>query len=144
MTEVLDGQTSLFDRDSWFGKMSPEHSAVTSTMTEVTSERSWKKLSAWQNQPLLFLDCRQSRSGQKQESLSEILGLSHGELTMLNIGESPNAAVESRLSQILEEDAPEKYSLSQTACQGILRRAEKRGKQLPEQLRKALETVANR
>jgi hypothetical protein len=32
--------------------------------------------------------------------------------------------------------------LSATACKGILRRAEKRGKQLPQQLERALQTVA--
>jgi len=61
---------------------------------------------------------------------------------MLNIGESPNAAVESHLPQILEVGVPEKYYLSQKACLGILRRASARGKQLPELLQKALERQA--
>lgn len=61
-----------------------------------------------------------------------------GECMMRNTGESPNAAVESRLSQILEETPQEKYSLSAKACQGILRRAERRGKDLPEPLKTAL------
>jgi hypothetical protein len=39
-------------------------------------------------------------------------------------------------------DHLKKYSLSARAAQGILRRAEKRGKTLPEALQKALETVA--
>jgi cytidylate kinase len=43
------------------------------------------------------------------------------------------------LSQILEANAPEKYYLSAKACEGILRRAERRGKQLPEILKIALE-----
>jgi hypothetical protein len=43
------------------------------------------------------------------------------------------------LSQILEVNAPEKYHLSAKACEGILRRAERRGKQLPEMLKVALE-----
>jgi hypothetical protein len=58
---------------------------------------------------------------------------------MRNTGESPNDAVESTLSQILEANAPEKYYLSAKACEGIVRRAERRGKQLPEMLRIALE-----
>jgi hypothetical protein len=37
---------------------------------------------------------------------------------------------------------PQRYFLSATACRGILRRAEKRGKELPDQLRLALEAVA--
>ena len=65
-------------------------------------------------------------------------GLSLGELMMLNTGECPNAAVESRLSQILEDNPQEKYYLSAKACQGILRRAERRGKDLPETLKAVL------
>ena len=65
------------------------------------------------------------------------------ELSMLNIGESPNEGVESSLSQILQVGVPEKYYLSQKACQGILRRASARGKELPEVLRIALEQQAS-
>lgn len=61
-----------------------------------------------------------------------------GECMMRNTGESPNAAVGSRLSQILEATPQEKYSLSAKACQGILRRAERRGKDLPETLKAVL------
>jgi DNA (cytosine-5)-methyltransferase 1 len=39
-------------------------------------------------------------------------------------------------------DLPQRFSLSATACQGILRRAEKRGKKLPTRLQRALEAVA--
>ena len=46
------------------------------------------------------------------------------------------------LSQILEENAPERYSLSPKACAGILRRAERRGKELPPLLKAALEQQA--
>jgi hypothetical protein len=53
-------------------------------------------------------------------------------------------ADESLLSDILEiGDLPQKYYLSPVACEGILRRAEKRGKTLPIALQKALQaTVA--
>jgi hypothetical protein len=37
---------------------------------------------------------------------------------------------------------PQRYYLSAKACQGILRRAEKRGKALPDALKVALESVA--
>ena len=67
---------------------------------------------------------------------------SHGEFLTLNIGESPSVAVESTLSQILEVNVQEKYYLSQRACQGILRRAAARGKELPMVLKKALERQA--
>ena len=61
-----------------------------------------------------------------------------GECMTRNTGECPNAAVESRLSQILEETPQEKYRLSAKACEGILRRAERRGKKLPETLERVL------
>lgn len=61
-----------------------------------------------------------------------------GECMTRNTGESPNAAVVSRLSRILEETPQEKYCLSAKACQGILRRAERRGKDLPEALKTEL------
>tara|TARA_A100001515_G_scaffold142420_1_gene141193 strand:- start:338 stop:841 length:504 start_codon:yes stop_codon:yes gene_type:complete len=63
------------------------------------------------------------------------------EYLTLNILESPNAAVESSLSDILETDVSPKYYLSAKACRGILRRAEKRGKDLPESLEIALQEV---
>lgn len=61
-----------------------------------------------------------------------------GELTTRNTGEYPNAVVVSRLSQILEETPHPKYNLTAKACQGILRRAERRGKDLPKLLKQVL------
>ena len=61
-----------------------------------------------------------------------------GECMMRNTGEFPNVAVVSRLSQILEATPQAKYSLSAKACQGVLRRAERRGKDLPETLKAVL------
>jgi hypothetical protein len=56
-----------------------------------------------------------------------------------------NVADVCSLSQVLETGLiPQRFFLSEKACAGILRRAEKRGKRLPEQLQRALETVANR
>lgn len=57
---------------------------------------------------------------------------------MHSFGECPSVAAESRLSQILEEHPHPKYYLSAKACRGILNRAERRGKQLPEALKAAL------
>ena len=62
-----------------------------------------------------------------------------GEYTMLSFGVSPREENESRLSQILQDSAQPKYYLSAKACAGILNRAAKRGKELPEILKKALE-----
>ncbi|WP_435353010.1 DNA cytosine methyltransferase [Morganella morganii] len=65
--------------------------------------------------------------------------LSRGGSSMLNISESRSAAVVCSLSQVLEQTSvPQKYFLSTTACTGILRRAEKRGRQLPLLLKTAL------
>ena len=61
-----------------------------------------------------------------------------GELTTRNTGECPNAVVVSRLSQILEVNPLPKYNLTAKACQGILRRAERRGKDLPKRLKAVL------
>lgn len=62
----------------------------------------------------------------------------------LNVGEKPRIYNQTRLSDVLELDADSKYWLSAKACAGILRRAEKRGKELPKILRQALESqIAN-
>ena len=57
--------------------------------------------------------------------------------------ESPSEDAASSLSQILQAGVPDKYYLSPKACQGILRRASVRGKELPEILRLALERQAS-
>jgi hypothetical protein len=47
------------------------------------------------------------------------------------------------LSEVLEtQPLPQRFSLSAKACSGILRRAERRGKELPPMLKVALEQVA--
>lgn len=60
-------------------------------------------------------------------------------LESVNATEKPNRVVETRLTDILETNPDERYNLSSRACQGILMRASRRGKQLPEMLAKALE-----
>jgi hypothetical protein len=62
----------------------------------------------------------------------------------LNISEWHSAAAVCLLSDILEiGDLPQRYYLSAKACQGILRRAAKRNKELPAALRDALQLVAH-
>jgi hypothetical protein len=57
----------------------------------------------------------------------------------LNTSEWPSDAAVCSLSDTLETgDVPQRFFLSAKACQGILRRAEKRGKELPPSLRQAL------
>jgi len=66
---------------------------------------------------------------------------SRGEFWTLNGSEWPKGGGACSLSQILETSVPAKFYLSRRACKGILRRAEKRGKVLPQELRDALEAV---
>ena len=67
-----------------------------------------------------------------------------GASSTLNFGEFPNVAEESGLWQILEANVPQKYYLSARACAGVLRRAERRGKELPTILKTALEQQIER
>src|SRR5690606_20773816 len=68
---------------------------------------------------------------------------SHGAFWTLSSAEYHNDGVESSLSDVLlpAESIPPKYFLSPRACAGILRRAEKRGKELPPQLAQILRHV---
>lgn len=146
----MDGQVTWFDLGISFGRTLSEHSAATE---DETSTPCWKKLRVSQNQDFLYLDCRKSGNGQKQEPSTVMGGLSLGELTTLKTGEKPSetavqemlsvwgphsVAEESRLSQILEANPLPKYNLTAKACLGILRRAERRGKDLPERLKAVL------
>lgn len=119
---------------SLFGKTCPEHSAATK---EKISEPCWKSLPGWKNQRLQFLDLR-GANGSKPERSSAVGGAWLGDSSMLNIGEFPSVVSASLLSQILEVNAPQKYYLSARACQGILTRASRRGKALPDLLKTAL------
>ena len=134
-----EGQLSIFDLGLCSGKTSQEHSAATK---EKISEPFSKKQRESVKRPPLFLDLRKG-NGITKELSWEMGGPSLGEFSMHNFGESPKDVDESHLSQILEDNALEKYYLSETACRGILRRAETRGKELPEVLRKALEKQGN-
>ena len=62
----------------------------------------------------------------------------HGDCTMHNTGEWPSEEKECTLLQILDQNVPEKYYLSKKACDGILKRAEKQQKMLPDLLRETL------
>ena len=134
-----DGQVNLFDHDTWCGKTCQEHSAATAG---ATSRRSSRRSSASPSRKPPILKCLK-RAGQPGGGTTTVWaddGAWLGECMTRNTGESPNAAVESRLSQILEATPQAKYRLSAKACQGILRRAERRGKDLPPRLKAVLLT----
>ena len=127
---------SLFDLGIWSGKMCREPSQAENQKEQILRESS-KKSVVYRRSPYLYLDRRMGHGllpGLFWDRNSLLLG---GYWT-LNFGESPRDAEESSLSQILQDDPPRKYYLSKTACLGILRRAEARGKELPPQLRDAL------
>lgn len=68
---------------------------------------------------------------------------SPGRCWTLSISDWRNGASVCSLSQVLEAgEVPQRYYLTAKACKGILRRAEKRGKTLPEDLARALRAVA--
>ena len=151
MSAEMDGQVSIFDLDGWSGKMSLEHSVPTK---ERTSKPSSRKSSESQNPMPLMCLCLKKVSGEKPGNYTMKWedGVLPGEPTMLNIGEYPNGGKEylwsptlvggaqrkSCLTNILEQNPNPKYNLSQRACQGILDRAKRRGKKLPEMLAMAL------
>lgn len=76
--------------------------------------------------------------GTKPEQSQETDGLWRGDSWTVNISEWPSVESVSLLSSTLEVNAPERYYLSARACQGILTRASKRGKKLPDLLQTAL------
>jgi len=120
---------------SLFGRTYPEPFPAT---TEKTSGRFWKNLPALDNQTLPFLDLRGGADGARPVQSPETDGLWLGDSWTVNISEWPSAESVSLLSSTLEVNAPEKYYLSARACQGILTRASRRGKKLPELLQTAL------
>lgn len=88
-----------------------------------------------------------STGGETAESYraSRALTASHGECLTLSSSEYPSVGVACSLSDVLETgDLPPQYYLSARACEGILRRAEKRGKALPQALQQALQMAAQR
>ena len=134
-----DNQMSIFDQDLWFGKMCQAHCPQT---TEKILEPSLSKPPESQTITPLFLDCRTGSHGLTPEPLWETDGLSLGAYTTHSFGASPRDARDSALSQILEDRPHPRYYLSARACQGVLNRAQKRGKDLPPILKEALERQA--
>ena len=116
------------------GKTSPESSQQRTTPSDVFWAH-WPEASALSN--------RQGSDGQTLVMCVARKGKSVGASSMPNTLEWPNDAAVFSLSQTLETGSlPPRFYLSSRACAGILRRAQKRGKELPPMLREALEMVA--
>ena len=138
-------QMSIYDwlnQDSWCGKTSQEPLAPTKARTSRPSSR--KSLRS-RSQTRRMCLCLQTQSGGVQDAsmMTWADGPLLGGYTMLSSGESPKEENVSLLSQILQDSAQPKYYLSARACLGILNRASKRGKELPEILKTALENQIN-
>ena len=139
MQEIMDGQVGLFDLDTWSGRTSLERSAAESQKAR-TSQPSSKKSSKSQSQTPMCVCVYQTEDGAKPgvTTLRMVNGALLGEFTTRSFGEFPSEENASRLSQILEASPPQTYFLSAKACQGILTRANRRGKKLPPELEAAL------
>ena len=113
-------QESITGLDGWYGRTSQAPSQALTGETSDESSMNWQTWGRWS---------------------------SSGECWMLRTSESLKDDDESSLSlaSILEpaSESLVPYYLSQKAAQGILRRADVRGKTLPERLRKALEKVSH-
>ena len=123
-----------FIQTTLFGKTCPEHSVAIAGETFPPSLKNCVDFATQEPE----LQCP-LKSGERQITFAMEDGQSPTVYSMHSFGECPSVAVESRLSWILEGTPHPKYFLSAKACEGILRRAEKRGKKLPEMLREVLE-----
>ena len=116
-----------------------------SLMHSPLQRMSKQKQSSWRMSPDFYQVTKDAIS--ESSSLvwpTQGIATSNGAFLTRNSSEFPNDAAESSLSQILQESVSPKYSLSVKAAEGIIRRAERRGKTLPEGLKKALLSVVHK
>ena len=165
-------QLNLLDHVGWSGKTSLEPLVRENRKGRTSKESSPKSLGLSNLMPLMCLCLTKDGHRQDASTMTWEDGLWPGAPTMpntseslrdaegllwlpisqdsrhqklyltLNIGEKPRHKNQQKLSEILDENPNEKYSLSPKACLGILKRAQKRGKELPVPLREALESQA--
>ena len=153
MTDSTVEQMSLFAQDTVYGRMSQ---GLIPQTKGATSKQSSRSLSASQSRKAPMCLCLTVDGHTRAFSWQKMdVGALRGEPMTCNFGEGRSDGAEylwspttgallpqkSCLSAILEPCADPKYRLSPTACQGILNRAERRGKELPEVLKTALEKV---
>ena len=139
-TKDLDGQVMLFDPDLPCGKTCLGHIPAERRPAR-TSRQSSSRSSRLKNHRFMLLDLR-SGAGNMLGPYWEYNPAWLGPPGQLNFSECPKGAADASLSAILVATVPSKYYLSRTACRGILRRAEERGKPLPPQLEVALKLQA--
>ena len=129
----MEHQISI--QDLLCGRTFQELSAATE---EQTSKRSCKpSVTSAKKDSFLFLNLK-GDGGNLLGASWEMVSALHGVSMTLNFGVSPSEERESTLLQILDLNAPVKYSLSKKARDGHLRRAEERKVELPSLLKDAL------
>lgn len=163
MTYGMAEQLTLFDQDTQFMKTYPEPCPRTKEKTsDASSKHSHKSSKAmfasldlrgngptaealsWTTDRLLGASMTHGTSESRSEGSASVSWLTSTDLLhqgfclTLNLSEHPRVANPTLLSEILEDEADPRYNLSSKACKGILNRASKRGKKLPEILEEAL------
>lgn len=144
MTMEAKQEAACFSTQSGlFDGLAPD-SASSKTSSESIAATKAETLLPWLEKYLGASSTFQKVDGKMPALLLAKSGFSNGQLWMRNTSEWRSGAVVCSLSQILETGAvAPRYFLSATACRGILRRAEKRGKTLPAPLEAALRQVAD-
>jgi hypothetical protein len=131
------GQSTQLSLDMPSQKTCRDGSVPKTTLLDASSVQSWERM------PHSF--SQEGNGGQTRVWLLDQNEQQRGEFSTLNTSASPNDAEGCSLSAVLETGPiPQRYYLSAKACQGILRRAEKRGKSLPPMLEAALRSVAGK
>ena len=117
-------------------------STWTATTHPETGKRSWSLTNTQASKSMRFGVSWPERRNSAIMAGSSLLTL-NGPKHRSSLPPSRSGASVCSLSDILETGAvPQRYFLTAKACQGILRRAENRGKELPELLMRALRAVA--
>lgn len=132
-----EDQVTFADLGFWDGKTCPEYSPQTEGRTFRPSSQ---KSSGSRSRMLPMCLCLRREDGPRPgaSTMRWEDGQLLGQYTTPSTGVFPNEEFASRLSEILEDSPHPKYNLSAKACAGILNRARKRGKKLPEILEAAL------
>ena len=134
-------QVSLFAPDTFAGRTCRARSVRERRMGRI-SGLSWRQLLDYIAPDYQFLDLSADAGNLLGQSEWTMRSALHGGCWLRNSGASPRDAIESFLSQILQAHPPKKYYLTTAACLGILRRAQERGKPLPQALDTALRIQA--
>ena len=130
-------QLSIYDLDLWCGRMFQEPSPAEPQKERISGSSS-RRSSELKSVVFQSLDLTPGAGNLLGEFYWELISPWRGDALTLNTGVSPREEKESSLSQILQDDPPDKYYLTRKACLGILRRAFERGKELPRKLNRHL------